>query len=408
MAGATGGAGVLGEYDIRQAARRGERVLYVAVGTVVSPSARDAAQQFAIELRPGSAPSSGVAGTDHSRAVQRGLYRRSPRWVAPEPRRGQAPTRFGRIAFAGAGAVGAATAHQAAIADMADELVLIDVVPGLAAAVGLDIEHASGITGSPTRAHGSNLIADVAGADVIVVTAGRPRSPGMTRADLATVNGRVVRDIGTAIGEHAPGAVVIVVTNPVDEMTHELWSASGLPDDRVIGMAGTLDSSRFRHALATAAAVAPRDVEAIAIGSHGEEMVPVVSSARIKGRPARDVLRPEVIARCVRQAIDGGAAVVALRRTGSASIAPAHAVIELLDAMRGATAGPVPAGVRLHGEYGIDGVFLGVPVRLTPTGVGEISVMPLDAAELAALQAAAQAVGSRLNPYNTENFGKST
>ena len=391
----TRGAGVLGEYDVRRAARRGERFLYVGAGTVVSPSARDVAQQFSIELRPGSPPPSGVAGVDHGRAVQRGLYRRSPRWVAPEPRRGQASVRFSRIAFVGAGAVGATTAHQAAVVNMADELVLIDVVPGLAAAVALDIEHASGITGSPTRARGSNLVTDVAGAEVIVVTAGRPRTPGMSRADLAAVNGRVVRDIGTAIASHAPDAVVIVVTNPVDEMTHELWSASGLPDDRVIGMAGTLDSSRFRNALAAAAGVQPRDVEAIAIGSHGEDMVPVVSSARIKGRPARDVLRPDAIARCVREAIDGGAAVVSLRRTGSAFIAPAHGVIELLDAMRGAQAGPVPASVRLHGEYGIHGVFLGVPVRLTPTGVGEINAVALDATELAALQAAAAAIGSR-------------
>ena len=389
-------AGVLGELDVRTAARRGERFLHVEAGTVVSPSAREVAERMGIELRAGPPASGAVAGVDHGRAMARGLYRRSPRWVAPEPRRGQLPLRLGRVVFVGAGAVGAAAAHQAAVAAVADQLVLIDVIPGLAAAVALDIEHASGITGSPTRALGATTLGDVGGADAIVVTAGRPLTPGMTRADLQAVNGRVVRDIATAIAEHAPRAFVIVVTNPVEEMTQALWAQSGLTDDRVVGMAGTLDSGRFRNALAAAAGVEPRDVDAIVLGSHGDEMVPVVSSATVKGRPLRDVLRPEVIARCVRETVEGGAAVVALRRTGSASIAPAHAIIQVLDALRGAVAGAIPLTVRVHGEYGIDDTFVGVPVRLTPDGVSEVCVLPLDPGELTALRRSAAMTSARV------------
>ena len=201
---------------------------------------------------------------------------------------------------------------------------------------------------------------------MVVVSAGRPRTPGMTRAALAEVNGRVIRDVGAAIAAHAPGAVVVVVTNPVDEMTHELWRSAGLADDRVIGMAGTLDSRRFRFTAGSGGGVSPADVEAMTLGSHGDEMVPVVSRATIKGRPVRDVLTPDVVARCVQDTVDGGAAVVALRRTGSAFVAPAHAVVEVLDALRGAVAAPVPVSVRVHGAYGIDDVFVGVPARLSP------------------------------------------
>jgi malate dehydrogenase len=161
-------------------------------------------------------------------------------------------------------------------------------------------------------------------------------------------------------------------------------------------MAGTLDSSRFRNSLATAAAVSPADVSAVTLGSHGAEMVPVVSSATVRGRPVRDVLSTEIIARCVRETIDGGASVVALRRTGSASIAPAHAIVELLDALRGALVEPVPVSAHVDGAYGIDGVFLGVPARLGRAGVREVVEVRLDADERAALHAAAAAIRSRL------------
>jgi malate dehydrogenase len=387
---------VLAEADVRAALAQGRDRLVVPVGTVVTPQALDVADQHALRIVHGAAEQRVDAAIDPARATARVLLRRSPRWVATGPRRGATPTRFGRVCFVGSGMVGATAAHLTAVTGMADELTLVDVVPGLAAGTALDIEHASGITRSPTRARGGTSLDLVAGADVVVVTAGRPRTPGMSRAALLQVNGRVIRDVGEAIGAHAPDAVVIVVTNPVDEMTHEMWRASGLPARQVLGMAGTLDASRFREALATVAGVRPGDVSATTLGAHGAEMVPVVSSATVKGRPVRAVLSAAQIAACVRTAVDGGAAVVALRRTGSAFVAPAHAVVELLEAMRGASADPVPVSAMVHGEYGIDGVFLGVRSVLGRNGVVSVVEDPLDERELAALRAAGEAIAARL------------
>lgn len=387
---------VIAEADVRAVVASGRGRLVVPVGAILTPPAIDLAERHALRIIHGAEPAARATGIDPARAIARVLLRRSPRWVAPPQRRGAAPSRFSRIAFVGSGMVGATAAHLTAISGMADELTLIDVVPGLGAGTALDIEHASGITGSPTRARGGTSLALVAGADAVVVTAGRPRTPGMTRSALLDVNGRVIRDVAEAVAAHAPNAVVIVVTNPVDEMTYELWRTSGLPAEQVIGMAGTLDSSRFRDALATAAGVRPADVWAVTLGSHGAEMVPVVSSATIKGRPARDVLGPARISECVRTAIDGGAAVVALRRTGSAFIAPAHAVVELLDAIRGASAEPKPVSALVRGEYGIEGVYLGVRATLGPGGVLSVVEDRLDEAETEALHAAAEAIRARL------------
>lgn len=386
---------VISEYDVRSAARNGKRRMVVPPGAVITPQALEAAEAVGMELRH-DAPPVAVPGIDPSRAVQRLLLKRSPRWCAPEPRRGLTPTRFTRVAFVGSGMVGTTAAHLTAVSGMADELTIVDVMPGLAASTALDIEHASGITGAATRARGGTSLDLVAGADVVVVTAGRPRSPGMTRAGLLEINGRVVRDVGEAISAHAPNAVVIVVTNPVDEMTHEMWRASGLPDEQVIGMAGTLDSSRFRNALAEAAGVRPADVWAVALGSHGAEMVPVVSSATIKGRPATEVLTAAQLEACAKLAVEGGAAVVALRKTGSAFIAPAHAVVEVMDALRGATSEPLPVSTMLHGAYGVDGVFLGVRARLSQRGVEEVVEDQLDEAELQGLATAAASIRERL------------
>jgi malate dehydrogenase len=230
-----------------------------------------------------------------------------------------------------------------------------------------------------------------------VITAGRPRSPGMSRKDLVEVNGRVIRTISEQVAAHAPDAVVLVVTNPLDEMTEAALVATAFPRQRVLGMAGTLDSSRFRYHLAVAAGVMPAGVSAFTLGSHGEEMVPVTSQATIAGKPVATVLDQAAIARAVKDTIEGGAAVVSLRRTGSATIAPAHAILEVLDGIRGARAGPIPVSVRLEGEYGIDGVVVGVPVVLGRSGVIEVVELTLSQEELAALRRSAQAVGSRLS-----------
>jgi malate dehydrogenase len=387
---------VITEQVIRDAARDGRRRVPVGEGDLVSPLAPEVAARLGIELVRGPLEAPAPVTTDPARAIRRALYRRAPKWVAAGPRRGGRPARFERIAFVGAGAVGATTAHLAAMESLADELVLIDIVPGLAASIALDIEHASGITHSPTRARGGTALELVTDADVVVVTAGRPRTPGMERSALLEINGSLMRNVGEAITQHAGDATVIVVTNPVDEMTHEVWRSCGLPARRILGMAGTLDSSRFRHALARAAGVEPVDVEAVTLGSHGAEMVPIVSRATIKGRPAVDVLGRERLQACVKETIEGGAAVVALRRTGSASVAPAHAIVEILEAMRGAQVGAVPVSAYLEGEYGIEGVFLGVLANLGSAGVTGIEEVRLSEAELRRLRSAAEAIRRRL------------
>ena len=390
-------SGVVGEADVLSASRAGARTLAIAPGAVVTVLAREAAERLGVVLQIGPLEQPAQAAPDGATATRRLLYRRHPGWVAPEPLRGRMPVRLRRLVIVGAGGVGANTAHLATIAGMADEIILIDLVPGLAESVALDVMHASGITNSTSHVRGGTGFELLAGADVVVVTAGRPRSPGMSRNDLVDVNGRVIRSISEQIAAHAPDAIVVMVTNPLDEMTEAALVATGFPRQRVLGMAGTLDSSRFRYHLAVAAGVNPADVSAFTLGSHGAEMVPVTSQATIAGKPIQAVLTPEVIARAVKDTIEGGAAVVSLRRTGSATIAPAHAIIEVLDGIRGARAGPIPVSVRLEGEYGIDGTVVGVPAVLGRSGVIEVVELQLSGKELAALRRSAQAVRSRIN-----------
>ncbi|MGI8517868.1 MAG: malate dehydrogenase [Acidimicrobiia bacterium] len=390
------GAGVIGEADLIEVWRSGRRKLHVNRRSLVTHQAQDAAARLGIEIIEGPPDQPTLPATDGMAAMRRVLYRSNPRWVASARPRGLNPSTFGRLVIVGAGGVGAGTAHLAANASVADEIVLIDVVPGVAEATALDLEHSVGITGSRARITGGTSLALMEGADVVVITAGRPRTPGMSRSDLAGVNARVVRQTCERLAEIASDAVVVVVTNPLDEMTTEALRTTGFPRERVMGMAGTLDSGRFRTALARAAAVDPADVEAITLGSHGDEMVPIISTATIKGRRLEEVLTAEAIQSCIKDAVTGGGQVVAIRKTGSATLAPAHATLEVLDALRGARAGAIPVSVMLRGEYGIEDVVLGVPCLLGPTGVVEIVELPLADDELAAMQAAAAAVAARI------------
>eukprot|EP00457_Paulinella_chromatophora_P006124 gb/GEZN01006142.1/.p1 GENE.gb/GEZN01006142.1/~~gb/GEZN01006142.1/.p1 ORF type:complete len:523 (+),score=93.87 gb/GEZN01006142.1/:22-1590(+) len=304
--------------------------------------------------------------------------------------------RLGKLALVGCGGVGSNVAHLAFMNDIAQQITMIDIGEGRAASLALDLNHASGVTRSSCRAEGGTEMSMLKGADVVVVTAGRARTPGMTRADLIDINSKVIGGVGEAIKQYAPKAVVIVVTNPLDEMTVEMLRSTGFPRQQVIGMAGTLDSSRFRHSLARAAGVDPADVQAITLGSHGDEMAPVPSLARIQNRPLSAFLSEETVAACVKDAVTGGGQVVALKKTGSATIAPAHAVVELIDHMRGAISGSVPASVMLDGEYGIKGVVLGVPCIMGMNGLVSVEVLPLSDLELTALKTAADAIRSRL------------
>ena len=381
---------VIGAVHIEQAGRRGRRYIEVLPGSIVTDQARDAAARWKVALRSGPLDRPAVPRPDGAAALWRGLYRRSAKWMPSRPAGGRNPVRLGRIAVVGAGGVGAGVAHLAAFGGTAEEIVLVDIVPGLAASIALDLNHAGGITRSPTRAEGGTDLALLAGSDVVIVTAGRARSPGMRRADLEEANRRTVGSVAEAVRTTAPDAVAIVVSNPLDEMTAETLRVTGFPRERVLGMAGTLDSARFREAMAHEAGVPVAEVEATVLGRHGEEMVPVVSGARIRGRPPEQFLTREQIAACVERTISAGGQVVRLRKTGSASLAPAHATVEILEHMRGARAGPVPVSVRLEGEYGIEGVVLGVPCQLGPRGLIEIVEQRLSDDERARLARAAE------------------
>ena len=387
---------VIGGEQIAEARSRGRVVFELLPGDILTDVAKEAAARLGVKLVEGPLPKPAAHRTDGATSMRRVLYRRAARWAAPKATTAREARRLGKLALVGAGGVGANIAHLAAMADAAEEIVLIDIAPGVAAATALDLEHASGVTRSAARISGGEDLALVKGAEVVVVTAGRPRTPGMTRADLIDVNRRVIRAAAEAIRSQAPGAIVIVVTNPLDEMTVEMLRATAFPRERVIGMAGTLDSSRFRRSLARAAGVDPADVEAITLGSHGEEMAPIPSLARIRGRALSAFLSDDQVAACVRDAITGGGQVVALKKTGSATIAPAHASMELIDHIRGVRTGTAPASVMLEGEYGIDGVVLGVPCHLGAGGLVAVEELRLTDDERAALKAAAEAIRTRL------------
>ena len=389
---------MIGAAHVERASRRGRRQLEVSPHSIVTQQARETAARLRVRLREGPFEIPARPVVSGAAALYRGLYRRNPGWAsaprgAPGPSRAE---RIGRLVIVGAGGVGGTLAHLVAARGIAREVVLVDIVPGLAASIALDLDHSCGITGSETRASGSVDLRAANGADIVVITAGRPRAPGMQRADLLRANRRTLRTIGETIRDTAPGAVVIVVSNPLDEMTAEAFHATGFARERVIGMAGTLDSARLRAALARAAGVPPPDVEVMVLGSHGDEMVPLLSRARIRGQKLERFLEPGLVRECVGRAVQGGAQVVSLRKTGSASLAPAHAVLELLEHMRGAAAGTVPATVMLAGEYGIDGVPLGVPCRLTLGGMAEIEELPVSGDEGSRLAQAAAAIRSRL------------
>ncbi|MFK7753571.1 MAG: malate dehydrogenase [Sedimentitalea sp.] len=380
------------------AARRSGRVSFeILPGDIVTDEAREAAQRLQIRLLDGPLERPVAPVTDSGTTARRMLFKRGARWIPPREMILPRARRLGKLVLIGAGGVGANIGHLAANQDIADDIVFIDIAPGVAEAAALDLNHASGVSRTRARATGGTSLALVENADVVVVTAGRARSPGMTRADLIDVNARVMRAAGAAISEGAPGAVVIVVTNPLDEMTYEMLRATGFPRERVLGMAGTLDTARFRNALAMAAGVELRDVDALTLGAHGEEMVPVVSASHIKGRPLHDFLSPEQISAAVKDTITGGGQVVALRKTGSATVAPAHSTIEVIDHLRGARAGTVPVSVLIDGELGLGDVVLGVPCRLGATGLLSIEMPRLTPQEHQALLAAAEAIRIRLD-----------
>ncbi len=300
-----------------------------------------------------------------------------------------------KITVVGAGFYGSTLTQRIAEADYADEVVLNDIIEGRPQGLALDMMQSRPIEGFETRIIGTNGYEETASSDVCVVTAGVARKPGMSRLDLLETNARIVSGVTRRLVDASPDTVLIVVSNPLDEMTALAAAVSGLPPGRVMGQAGMLDSARFSHFLAERLGVSPSRVEAFTLGSHGDTMVPVPSLARVGGRPLRDLLSPEEIAEVVTRTRDGGAEIVALLRTGSAYYAPSSAAEAMVRAVALDTAEVMPVSTYVDGPYGIHGVWLGVPARIGREGVRDIVELSLAEPEMVALLEAAEAVRSR-------------
>lgn len=293
-----------------------------------------------------------------------------------------------KVTVVGAGQVGATTALLIALKDLAD-VVLVDVTEGMPQGKALDMMHARSVERFGPRVVGSNDYAATAGSDVVVVTAGLPRKPGMSRDDLLAANAAIVRAVIPAAVDASPDAVFICVTNPLDIMVDLAWKISGLPASRIFGMGGVLDSARFAYAIAEATDADIDEVEALAIGAHGDAMVPMPRFSTVAGKPITELLSAEEVDALVTRTVNGGAEVVALLKTGSAFYAPAASVVAMVAAVLGDTGEVLPSCVRLDGEYGVSGVHMSVPCRLDRHGAAGVVELPLNDEELAALRASA-------------------
>ena len=300
-----------------------------------------------------------------------------------------------KVTVIGAGNVGATTAMRIAQQDLCREVVLVDVVPGLAEGLALDLNQSAPIEQFATRLIGTTSYEATANSDVIVMTAGRPRGPGMSRIDLLRVNAAIIRACVGEAAARSPFAILVVVTNPLDEMTYLAWRVAGFPVERVVGMAGGLDSARLRFFLADLAGVAPPRVEAMTLGSHGDTMVPLPGRATVEGTPARALFDEATLAGVFERTRNGGAEIVALLQRGSAYYAPSAATAAMVRAILEDRREVHPACAYLRGEYGIHDAFVGVPAVLSRRGVEAVEVLELEPAELATLQAAAAGVAAR-------------
>ncbi len=299
-----------------------------------------------------------------------------------------------RVTIVGSGFVGQTTAMRVVEKGLA-EVVLIDIVEGLPQGLALDIRESSPIEGFEPNVVGTNDYADTAGSDVVVITAGFPRQPGMSRMDLLGKNAAVVRDVVENVAPGSPSAVIVVVTNPLDEMTFLASEVSGFPKRRVVGMAGVLDSARLRYFIAEELGVSPSSVEAMTLGSHGESMVPLPRHATVGGKPLTELVDQGTLERLYQRTRDAGAEIVALLKKGSAYYAPSAAITRMVRAIARGDRDVLPACAWCEGQYGIRDVYVGVPVRLSASGVEEIVELELNEAEVRALRAAAEGIRAK-------------
>ena len=296
-----------------------------------------------------------------------------------------------KITVVGAGNVGATTAQRLAERDYAD-VVLVDIVDGLPQGKALDLNQAGPVVGYEPTVTGTNTYDEASGSEIVVITSGLPRKPGMSRDDLLAANKKIVAEVTQEISQRAPDSIIIVVTNPLDAMCHVALDVSAFPRQRVVGMAGILDSARFRTFLAWELGMSARDVTGFVLGGHGDTMVPVTSYTNVAGIPIAQRIDPTRLQEIVQRTRDGGAEVVKLLKAGSAFYAPAAAVAEMIDSIILDQKRVLPCAAYCDGEYGIEGLFVGVPVKLGRGGVEQIVEIDLADEEKEALKSSAGAV----------------
>jgi len=301
-----------------------------------------------------------------------------------------------KIALIGSGNIGGTLAHMIALKELGD-VVLFDVAEGLPQGKALDLAQSGAVNGFNVSLKGTNDYADIKDADVVIVTAGVPRKPGMSRDDLVSINTSVIKSVGAGIKQYAPNAFVIVITNPLDAMVWVMREVTGFKHNKVVGMAGVLDSARFAHFLAEEFKVSVQDVNAFVLGGHGDTMVPLVRYSTVSGIPVPDLVKmgyssKEKIDQIVQRTRDGGAEIVALLKIGSAFYAPAASAVEMAESYLKDKKRILPCAVHLNGEYGIKDLYVGVPVVIGAAGVEKIVEIELNAEEKAELEKSAAAV----------------
>ncbi|PRZ35209.1 malate dehydrogenase (NAD) [Antricoccus suffuscus] len=310
-------------------------------------------------------------------------------------------SRSGKVTVVGAGFYGSTTAQRLAEYDVFETVVLTDIVEGKSEGLALDMNQSRPIEGFETEIVGGTTGVDgsgyevTAGSDIVVITAGLPRKPGMSRMDLIETNAKIVRGVAEQVAKHSPNAVVIVVSNPLDEMTTLAQIATGFPHNRVIGQAGMLDTARFTNNVATTLGVPVASVKTLTLGSHGDTMVPVPSRCTVDGKPLSEVMDADKIEELVVRTRNGGAEVVALLKTGSAYYAPSAAAARMARAVATDSGDVMPVCAWVDGEYGISGVYLGVEAEIGKGGVRKVVEGDLTESEIAGLKEAAEAVKAK-------------
>ncbi|MBP1702110.1 MAG: mdh, partial [Chloroflexi bacterium] len=295
----------------------------------------------------------------------------------------------------GAGMTGATTAHWLAEREVSD-LVLVDVVEGMPQGKALDLQQALPVIGKDVKIIGSNDYASTAGSDIVIITAGLPRKPGMSRDDLLYANAEIVRKAAEETIRYSPDAIFIILTNPLDAMSYLAMKATGIAAHRVIGQAGILDSARMRAFVAMELGVSVENIHCYVLGGHGDEMVPLTRASNVAGVPLEDILTADRLEAIVDRTRKGGGEIVSLLKTGSAYYAPAVAIAQMVEAILKDKHLIVPASAYLQGEYGLTGLFFGVPVQLGRKGVEKVIEYKLSEAEMAALQKSAQGVAENI------------